>query len=416
MPFMQKMQEHILPFDYEKLKGFTFDMSKGVKPNAEIIPPPQMTHFRHPFNYSYHQNPSVKPVADQFGNITMSNVHGSVKVFGQPVPPDIHEVPSAPAHELLPFESLEASLKGLIASARRLLEDRPIFTRKALLNSIPDIDSDSTSTNFVKRMYQYCGYSFSSGPWRDAIVRFGVDPRKDPGCRIYQTMMFMLENEPKDSRAKYNRRPADHAAAQEGPRKESHLFDGKTVSKNGKTWQVCDISDPFLSRLLATTDLRQECDIENDGWYQNGTWAKAKIIMKAKIQAILSNEPQDEAVYITVANRLPDVIRPKDTPYTKQYENATGYEVQLASHIRRASAPERILAQNGDNDGDDDKEESDSVASSPTSQDRAIDPRLTAMASSTLGEGIAPPEEVSDGMDIDTPLNESIPTPYEMAL
>ncbi len=68
MPFMQKMHEQILPFDCkplrpsdeisanrskdEKMRRFTLDMSKGVKPNAEIIPPPQMSHLTLPFNYS----------------------------------------------------------------------------------------------------------------------------------------------------------------------------------------------------------------------------------------------------------------------------------------------------------------------------------------------------------------------------
>ena len=68
-PFMAKMREHILPFDCtfslhhsqffgsqitdEKMKGFKFDMSKGVKPNTEIIPPPSWTPYTLPFNYSY---------------------------------------------------------------------------------------------------------------------------------------------------------------------------------------------------------------------------------------------------------------------------------------------------------------------------------------------------------------------------
>ena len=44
----------------EKIKGFRLDMSKGVKPNTEIIPPPSFSHLDYPFNYSYViQNPVV---------------------------------------------------------------------------------------------------------------------------------------------------------------------------------------------------------------------------------------------------------------------------------------------------------------------------------------------------------------------
>lgn len=166
-------------------------------------------------------------------------------------------------NDLSPVESLELPLQRLITSARRLLEERPIFTRRALKNSMPGSDWDTIGQNSAKRIYQYCGYQFSAGPWRDAIVRFGVDPRKDPHCRIYQTMMFMLENEPKDSRAKYNRTRADPGTSGQVSNKESHLFDGKTVYKDAKTWQVCDISDPFLKSLLATTDLRKECHVSS---------------------------------------------------------------------------------------------------------------------------------------------------------
>ena len=68
--FMQKLRDHILPFDCrrsekigyiphanytpdEKAKLFRFDHSKGVQQNTELIPPPSFTHFSTPFNYSY---------------------------------------------------------------------------------------------------------------------------------------------------------------------------------------------------------------------------------------------------------------------------------------------------------------------------------------------------------------------------
>ena len=34
------------------MKGFKLDMSKGVQPNTEIVPPPSWTHLTLPFNYS----------------------------------------------------------------------------------------------------------------------------------------------------------------------------------------------------------------------------------------------------------------------------------------------------------------------------------------------------------------------------
>lgn len=45
------------------------------------------------------------------------------------------------------------------------------------------------------------------------------------------------------------------------PSEESHLFNGKTYSKDCKEWQVCDISDPIISRILSTENLRPECQV-----------------------------------------------------------------------------------------------------------------------------------------------------------
>lgn len=121
------------------------------------------------------------------------------------------------------------------------------------------------SETLFKDATQYCGYSFRSGPWKDALVKFGLDPRKDPKYRFYQTAQFQLM--PKDQ---------VHAAAQKLPsgtnkwlrterykkdEEPSHVFDGKSITTNGKTWQFCDITDPILYEMIHTEDIRTECDV-----------------------------------------------------------------------------------------------------------------------------------------------------------
>lgn len=39
-------------FTDEKLKNFKFDMSKGPRPNIDLIPPPRWSHVTIPYNYS----------------------------------------------------------------------------------------------------------------------------------------------------------------------------------------------------------------------------------------------------------------------------------------------------------------------------------------------------------------------------
>lgn len=353
-PFMQKMRDHILPFDYDKMKGFKFDLSRDFKPNAEIIPPPSWSHDQYPFNYSYHQNPAVKQVIDKFGNIGTTNIQGPRKAYNHPVPCDIAEVPSGPAPEVLPAETLGPLVQELINEARKLLEQRPIYTRRALQNSLRDL-WDKVGENSAKHIYQYVGYIFQSGPWRDAIVAFGVDPRKDPRFRIYQCLMFMLEKVPQDSRAKYQRTNVEKAKrslhdADQQTKRTSHLFDGTSVSKDGKVWQVCDITDPVIKGILDTENLRQECDIERDGWYWNGTWARAKTLMKAKIERLLKGEPTNDQLYAKLARDLPDLYEKNDAVPAPKGKFGRE-ESHLRGAIRSAAFLYKPVASNGTGDG-----------------------------------------------------------------
>ena len=336
-PFMQKMRKYILPFDYDQMKHFKFDMSREFKPNGEIIPPPSWSHEQHPFNYFYHQNPSVKQIVDEFGNIGTTNVQGPRKAHNYPVPFDIDMVPQAPAPEVQPAETLGPLVKKLIEEARKVLSERPIYTRRALQNSLRDL-WDKVGENSAKHIYQYVGYVFQSGPWRDAIIRFGVDPRKDPKYRIYQCMLFMLEKEPQDSRAKLQRTNLEHTKhslrdSEQEKRKTTHIFDGTSVGKDGKVWQVCDITDPIIKGILDTNNLRIQCDVEKDGWYWNGTWARAKILMKAKMEHLLKGEQPNNMLYAKLARELPDIIHKTDTIAAPK-RTAGKEEIHLRASVR----------------------------------------------------------------------------------
>jgi len=279
--FMHKLRQDILPFKCmlktqdrlsglwlilldEKLKKFKFDMSKGVKPNTELIAPPKWTHLSIPFNYMYKQNPLVKPQVDSQGNVKMANISVVPRLSNQPVPYNISTIPTGPTSDLPAFETLDPAFRRLVEQARSLFEQRPIWTRRALRNNLSVADWDKVGTSTAKYVYQYVGYMYGSGPWRDAIVRFGVDPRTDPSYGIYQTMMFMLENEPADNRMNKlgeSRTKQDSSRAAKAMIRNSHLFDGNNVSLDGKVWQICDITDPLLKSVLSTANLRDTCHV-----------------------------------------------------------------------------------------------------------------------------------------------------------
>lgn len=349
-------------------------------------------------------------------------MNAGAKVGNNPVPFDVDIVPQAPSPDLPAIETLTAPMQRLVNTALNMMQDRPIFTRRALYNCMPGNDWDVVGQNSAKSIYQYAGYMFSSGPWRDALVRYGVDPRTDPSLRIYQTMIFMLNTEPKDNRARYGRTKPDRTKSEQVSRKESHLFDGVTVSKDGKIWQVCDISEPFLKNLLSTANLRKECHVsaliplpvvaltqfqnERDGWYHNGTWAKAKIIMKAKIAAILDGVPPNDAAFTKVAEEMPNIIRDNNKAATYLGPDATPEEMHLASVIRTTAQMYYSANQDGTrgNDGYDDVRDHDGEMSMPVvPEDGLIDPRITDAVSQfeSLDREAGPIEMTDERMEVD---------------
>ena len=168
---------------------------------------------------------------------------------------------------MTPYERLDDKLRGLVDVVRALFDERPIWTRRALKNRIHQ-------EHFVligKYTYQYVGYMFSSGPWRDSVVKYGIDPRTDPKYRVYQTLVLKMKAP--NVLSKKAQRTGSHAynskarggarSAINVPEGMSHIFDGKTVSSEGRTWQVCDVVDPPLKKVLATKNFRSHCDVSS---------------------------------------------------------------------------------------------------------------------------------------------------------
>ena len=240
---------------------------------------------------------------------------------------------------LLPDEAtLDPSMQRIIAEARSLFASRPIWTRRALYNSLSQEDFRALGWNGAKHVQQYVGYNFDSGPWRDAIVRFGVDPRTDPECRIYQTMAFQLEPQPLENRGKGQSTltKRDWKTVSELQQRKSHTFDGQQVHTDGKVWQICDVTDPLLSEIFASATLREKCHVKLDGWYQNGVFAKAKSIMKVKMRKILEGNPVDDSEFGYFAT-LPDILGPETRSQWAFDKNATKKGLATAEHVQMIS-------------------------------------------------------------------------------
>ncbi|CBF73674.1 hypothetical protein AN7997.2 [Aspergillus nidulans FGSC A4] len=382
-PFVSRFREKILPFNFKQMKEFDLDMSKGAISNVDILPPPSFSHGDIPFHYFYRQNPTVRQTLDKAGNLTTVNTQQSAKVLTHLVPYDIEVVPAAPRADLPAIDTLDPVLRETINIVLSLFATRPAWSRRALRNNLTSLEQRYA----LRHAVPYAGYIFRSGPWRDAIIAFGHDPRKDPSSRIYQTTMFRIlpgtsetarDRDPRDRDSSGGRRhtllprPNEMTINPEvATSKTSHLFTGQPpLPLDGRMWMFCDITDPLLQGILnppndSGTDqpppgfLRDECDIATDGWYGNGTMAKMKTIMRHKILAMYEGRtPAKDEEYAPILS-FPDHASPETglRGFWLDPEFATSMATALATEVRsmikaapawREMATARTLAKKGD--------------------------------------------------------------------
>lgn len=272
--------------------------------NDEIVPPPSLTDHPLPQNWGYHQNPNIRlEVNSATGENVLINQSRPSKIDMAYLAPNIEKVPEGPS-SAVPNDPM---LESLIFELKKVLDERPIWTRRALANRVGDVPG----IYLFKTALQYVGYQFRAGPFRDAVIKYGVDPRTDPKYRIYQTLFFKVYDEEErapgmpwqDIRSEYKRR-----AFQGLDNTTNHIFDGKTFTLDGKVWQACDITDPLLADLIATAPLREKCENNTtDGWFCNGRWAKVKAIMRTKLMAIRVQKTLTDDDF-AAALRIPDQV------------------------------------------------------------------------------------------------------------
>jgi general transcription factor 3C polypeptide 5 (transcription factor C subunit 1) len=156
----------------------------------------------------------------------------------------IAEIPEKPS-DVPPYERLDSLHKECVDALRELFEKRPIWTRRALYNNFP-----KRLQTMVRFTMAHVAYMWRAGPWRDTCVAYGIDPRTDPKYRKYQSVFFQIETH--KSRMSYQ---TGHT------QDKSHIFDGQHLIRDGRCFQLCDVTDPLLQQLIDTPNLRKSCDV-----------------------------------------------------------------------------------------------------------------------------------------------------------
>lgn len=328
---LEDVKSKLLSQHYPTIKEFELPQTHGLQ-DTTTLPPPTWSNQSIPQNYTYRQNPNIKVVSDPTtGKRVLRNTQAAPKIYSYQVQWDTPEYPSAPMPGIPPLAEQSNTFKTTVAAIDVLFQERPIWTRRALLNRL---ESHLSSFNVVRFCIAYVAYAVRSGPWRDAYIRLGVDPRTDPKYRYYQSIMLQLvpkNNQGALAPAATARKPhgetdKDNEPAAEGlnttvrrPSKDtvlenrhtyarfwarsndptSHIFDGVSpLPPDGKVWQLCDITDPQLAALrdVSKVYIRAVCENRYFGWYPNGTAAKIRVALKAKADALQSGKSLDPSL------------------------------------------------------------------------------------------------------------------------
>ncbi|KAI8625195.1 hypothetical protein F5Y19DRAFT_451359 [Xylariaceae sp. FL1651] len=282
-PFLKNVADHLLPLKFPKLRQFKLDEGVATSLGLEIVPPPHFTDKVISFNYNYEQNPGIVDQGlDEEGETRLVNRQGRNKLsYGHFIHYDTFPAPDRPTRTDGEAQKMP---NALMEQLRDAMEKRPVWTRRAIVNQVRGDYTESV----LKVALQLMGYQFRGGPFRDAIVKYGVDPRKDPEYRKYQTVSFKLAKNLVGSTKlpwqTIRRGQVKSYSKNDDP--TSHLWDGESYSTDGKLWQICDITDPFMINLIENAQVRPECDLSESGWFHRGTWQKIKTVMKVKMIAI----------------------------------------------------------------------------------------------------------------------------------
>ncbi|KAF8897346.1 RNA polymerase III transcription factor IIIC subunit-domain-containing protein [Infundibulicybe gibba] len=275
-----------------------------LRSNLRLFPPPLFSRQTIPLAYNFKSNPAsiVSTTIDEETGEEKKRLINRMRWKGYgPASVTFNDtyVPEKPPQNV--ESGRDRMDQRLLVQLQALFLERPVWTRMSLFNQFPPLDAREIHNS--KILLPLVCYVFQDGPWRDTLIRFSYDPRKDNGARFYQRLYFRNANHPISRPSVMTRRQeratnADvwpNEQAKEADRKQSHIFDGQTLTKETAAFQLCDITDPMLKELINDPkDLRDVCH-ERDGWYDPKAFERIKAVLRHKFFSLLEGHvPTDE--------------------------------------------------------------------------------------------------------------------------
>jgi len=306
---MPKLAKAIKDLDVEKLESYK-NITDNDKNELCNIPAPVFTSIEWPQNYGYLQLTSVVKVfvkkKDQEPVLKLINRSKKTKLIIATVDlsdPNCRIPTKPPAAATAHSKYISSTYLNEISE---LFDKRPIWSRIALVNNLSE-----DSVKRIKQLLPLVSYNVVHGAFRDCWIKYGIDPRISNEYRFYQSMDVRNINGPRPlNRAKrHNINESEssklflnislgHNHPKENKPKrnlESHIFNGKVFSGN-IIYQLCDLTDVKLKKMVNTKKGLLKQFNDRDGWYSRQHLDKIREELRKRVQKLLEDNNNNENV------------------------------------------------------------------------------------------------------------------------
>ncbi|KAJ8660847.1 hypothetical protein O0I10_003491 [Lichtheimia ornata] len=303
---MRQTREAILKGDVQKIRDFRPRTSAEEGPDLHSVPPPLFSLRDAPFNYGYKQAARViqVKVRQPDGSYAVKLLHKASKTDAgrQMIRYNSPTVPSEP----IISESILGPEERRLAkelTKEKYFQERPMWTRSALLHQFPIKDY-----KYIRTALNLHCYSFRNGPWKEVLIRLGEDPRKDPNCHIYQSIIMRLHvkrpnqeelHQKSIHQAKLKTARNRHAASNYGvpelseEDRQAHIFNGQRAPVDSSTYCLYDVTDPDLQNLIHSAAFRKSTCTAHSGFYYRCVIERIRHIMRRKMEQVIESGKAD---------------------------------------------------------------------------------------------------------------------------
>lgn len=217
----------------------------------------------------------------------------------------------------------------VLAKLQEIFEARPVWTRTALMNQLPD-ENMRRAVMFTKEYVPLFAYTVTDGAWRDSLVKLGYDLRESNDSRFYQKVSFQLptatshkgkgsfkaayggahhsgagahtarQAQAVESGGREQASPDDDTEAAETQTerqptttdtRDSHKFDGETLNRSTGTFTLCDIVDPLVQPYILAEGPENILDrpTAETGWYTGEAFERIKTAVGVRYRHLLEH-------------------------------------------------------------------------------------------------------------------------------